>query len=463
MSTTEKYKYFIKNEISSNHTLIHLEDDNLFKVNVISGINNVYVEVGFSLNYGKVKRLRSGLPHLLEHLISNKINEKVKEYDGFVTSRTMLDTMVLGCKLPYIKSKYLEKIEVCPEIPSIINLLITSIKEATDIDYIKENLENEINIIKNELSLSENDPVLLYKTDYFGYLTKDSFAIDLSIGGRFERMDELNNPEMVLDAMRFLLSSSPRFRVRVPYNVNLVNCSNYYNFCIYDEFEEFFDYTPKYTEIFEDNFFSPMNDIKELKEGDLNVIEISSKEPSSLQSVLELNKEEYINGTSIADYYIDQMVKYYLLNFIILSGTSSMVWKELRESGQTYGLYNEMDIMGLSESENGKKDFYVVSQVELCNPQIYTVLFDLIKDGVHLKYIDSEFEKAKQVCSKNLISNSGSITSLSYSLLDYGVKFKDIFKRIKEITKEEFARFVEFTLDESKCTLIRPSENDIVQ
>lgn len=455
MDYNEICRNLIKDDISSNHTRMFLKNNNILSIDIIDGLNNTQVEVGFSLYYGTLMRLKSGLAHLIEHLISNKINDKVKDLDGSVTSRTHLDTMIIGFNIPYIKSKYIKEDkngEYESIIADMLDVISDSIREACDIDYIKSNISNEINIIKSELSLNESNQYDTYRSNYMGYLTKDLFMLDIAVGGRVNRIDELNDPEMVYDAMRYLISSNPRFSIRVPFDVNSLRFFSYYNYFICREYNEFFNFVPNNTAIFETNFFKPNYDnIHESNEGDLKVIEIGSDDPKGLQNILYVK----IPDVKSKEDWIDQITKVNLLNTIILADTCSMVWKELRDSGQTYGLYNELNILNMTVTEDVDVALSM-GMIDLFSPEIYKKLFELIRNKVHLKYIDSEFEKAKRINLKSIIGYSKLFSTLDFSMSDYGVTFEDMVNRINSITKDEFIKYVESTLIESNCILIKP-------
>lgn len=441
-------------EVTSNHRTIKLRNTDLLTVNIRNGANEMFIELGLGLKFGTFMRLKSGLAHLIEHLISNKINERIKDIDGRVISRTHLDTMVLGFSVSYLKSQYIEDDE-CIEVVDLFNIIIDSIKEACNLDYIKENLENEINIIKSELKMTENDPTELFRCDYIGYLSKDKFMIDAAVGGRPDRMDELNDPEMVKDAMEFLLSSNPRFNLGVPDSVeiNTLRLFTYYNYAICDGYREYLNVEPRplNTNILEENFFKPdYNKIKERKEGDLKIIEIESSDPDNIPRYLMLKPGEI----STKEDWIKNVVLTNLLNTIILSDTSSMVWKEFREKGETYGIYNElhMDRM-IGEFSN---EVLVTSLIELWDREMYKKIFELIKNKVHLKYIDKEFDKAKKTNITMYLTYSAVFSSLDYSMNDFGVSFQDLVIATREFRKEEFTKYVEYILDESNCMLIVP-------
>lgn len=456
MDYNEICRSLIKDKITSNHSVMKLSNNNLLQVNIRNGSNEMYLELGLSLNYGTFMRLKSGLAHLIEHLISNKINEKIKDIDGRVISRTHLDTMILGLSVPYLNSKYIENDNIA--IVDLFTIMTDSIKEACNIDYIKENLENEINIIKSELKMSENDPAELFRNEFVGYLSKDSFIIDSNVGGRSDKMDKLNNPEMVKDAMEFLLSSNPRFNLGIPEAdmMNSLRFFSYYNYCICDEYGYFLNLvTVANTDIFEEDFFKPnYNRIKEIKEGNLNVVEIESSDPDNLPKYLVLNpgeiktKEDWIRITILNN----------LLNNIILCDSSSMIWKELREKGETYGIYSDLSIYDKTPFENEYDKTFYFNSIELWDREMHEKIFGLIKNKVHLEYIDREFENAKKSVIKMFLTYSSAFNTLDYSKIDYGVSFDELINTTRTFSKHEFISFVEYILDESNCVLIVPVE-----
>ena len=436
-----------KEIVHSNHTIWRMKNNPFLTVNLVPGLS-MAVEIGFKLEYGKVGRLKNGLAHLIEHLVSNKINEKVTKYDGIVNSRVSMDKLILGCSIPFIKSDYIDNSDI-PLISDIIDILVKSIQESADIDYIKDNLENEINIIKNELMINEMNEDRRYDIRLWNYLTKERLCINNDNGGTFEGMGSLNDPQLVYDALIYVLNSDIKCTIKTPNEVYKDNYASWYN-----DLNEIRDNKEVVNEnIFETEFkIYNDEDFYMHKNNDTGICQLDIRTTSeSIKPLLLLNIPKVVDKKS----YIDTYLLNGLMNVVLINDSESMVWKELRESGKTYGLFSEIHVWNSTRHNLGEV-YQSMFGIELDNDQLYKDLFKLIEDGVYMKYVKSGFERGKRVFLKSLLYFSIYGSQLDGGLKIFNITIKELVDRLNEIKPCELVKFVEDVFNFDRSLLVVP-------
>lgn len=436
-----------KEVIHTNHTIIRMKDDPFLTVDIIPGLS-IAVEVGFKLEYGKVGRLKNGLAHLIEHLVSNKLNEKITKYDGMVNSRVFMSRIIIGCSIPFIDSDYIMNYDM-PTITDIVEILTKSIKEATDINYIKENLDNEINVIKNELMISEMDEDRRYGVKLWNYLTKDRLCINTDNGGTFAGMDSLNDPQIVYDALCYILNSEMRCTVKSPYIVDNFSYTTWYN--------SLKSITNIETSI-NDNIFETAFKIYEdddfymHKNNESGICQLDVKTSSeSIKPLLLLNMPKTIDKKS----YVNTYLLNGLMNAILINDSESMVWKELREKGKTYGLFSDYHVENSTRHNLGEV-YQAIFGIELDNDQLYKDLFKLIEDGIYMKYINNGFKRGKRIFLKSMLYFSVYNNQLDGGLKKFNLTIKELVERLHEIKPCELVQFAEEVFNFDKSMLVLP-------
>lgn len=436
-----------KEVIHSNHTIWRMKNDPFLSVDLVPGLS-MSVEIGFKLEYGKVGRLKNGLAHLIEHLISNKINEKITKYDGMVTSRVFMDKLILGCSIPFIKSDYLDNSDI-PLISDIIDILVRSIKESTNIGYLESNVENEISIIKNELMINEMNEDRRYDIKLWNYLTKERLCINNDNGGTFESMDSLNDPQLVNDALIYILNSDVRCTVKSPNEIDRATYAMWYNSLSDIEVDK----NTINDGIFETEFkIYKDEDFYMHKNNDTGICQLDVKTSSeSIKPLLLLNIPKIVDKKS----YIDTYLLNGLMNTILINDSESMVWKELRENGKTYGLFSNIHVWN-STRHNLDEVYQAMFGIELDNDHLYKDLFELIKDGVYMKYIKNEFERGRRVFLKSLLYFSIYNNQLDGGLKKFNITIKELVDRLNDIKPCELVKFVEDVFDFDRSMLVTP-------